>query len=110
MSWEVAFPGVWENWDTLEPAGGFDASSAIRPGTGSKLQEVEWFAARKPEIARQSRAADRNRMVEDLQKQRPAYSRLRAGKLACRNCFNAPARMVNIPLLLQETPIFIPYS
>ena len=32
-----------------------------------KLQQVEWFAARRPQIARQPRAADRRRMVAALE-------------------------------------------
>ena len=31
-----------------------------------KLQQVEWFAARRPEIARAQRAADRKRMIRAL--------------------------------------------
>ena len=33
-----------------------------------KLQQVEWFAARRPEIARAPRAADRKRMILDLER------------------------------------------
>ena len=33
-----------------------------------KLQQVEWFAARRPEIARVQRAADRKTMIADLKK------------------------------------------
>ena len=33
-----------------------------------KLQEVEWFAARKPDIAHAVRAADRKRLIGRLEK------------------------------------------
>jgi hypothetical protein len=33
-----------------------------------KLQEVEWFAERELNIARQARAADRKRVTDDLRK------------------------------------------
>jgi hypothetical protein len=66
--WEIAFPGVWSNWESAEPEGGFDAVIGNPPWDRIKFQEVEWFAARKPEIALTQRAADRNRMVERLKK------------------------------------------
>ena len=34
-----------------------------------KLQQVEWFAARRPEIAHAQRAADRRRMIRALQEE-----------------------------------------
>lgn len=72
--WEVAFPGVWGDWETAEPTGGFDAVIGNPPWDRLKMQEVEWFAARKPEIALAQRAADRKRMIEDLRKAKdPLY-------------------------------------
>lgn len=38
------------------------------PWDRMKLQQVEWFAARRPEIAMAPRAADRKRMIAELQK------------------------------------------
>lgn len=68
LHWQVAFPGVWSEWlgDTL--TGGFDAIIGNPPWDKMKLHDVEWFAARRPEIAFAQRAADRNRMVAALQK------------------------------------------
>ena len=46
LHWEAAFPGVWHGWQDARPQGGFDADhrqSAV--GSGSKMQEVEWFAS-----------------------------------------------------------------
>jgi hypothetical protein len=66
LHWEVAFPGVWRNWQSSEPSGGFDAVIGNPPWDRMKMQEVEWFAARAPGIARQARAADRKRMITEL--------------------------------------------
>jgi hypothetical protein len=68
LHWEVAFPGVWRNWQSAEPEGGFDAVIGNPPWDRMKMQEVEWFAARAPHIARQPRAADRKALVAKLKK------------------------------------------
>ena len=47
----MAFPGVWHNWQNLRPEGGFDAVIGNPPWDRIKLQEVEWFATRAPELA-----------------------------------------------------------
>ncbi|MGI8705431.1 MAG: hypothetical protein ACR2JJ_06515 [Sphingomicrobium sp.] len=57
------FPNRWDDWTSAEPIGGFDAVIGNPPWDRIKLQQVEWFAARVPEIASQSRAADRKRAV-----------------------------------------------
>lgn len=67
LHWELAFPGVWPNPGSTAP-GGFDAVIGNPPWDRMKLQEVEWFADRKPEIALQTRAADRKRMIDDLKR------------------------------------------
>ncbi len=64
--WEVAFPGVWRNWKSAAPEGGFDAVIGNPPWDRMKMQEVEWFAARAPAIAKQPRAADRKKMIAAL--------------------------------------------
>ncbi|KAB2320109.1 restriction endonuclease [Betaproteobacteria bacterium SCN1] len=56
--WQVAFPTVWQ-----QGAGGFDTVIGNPPWDRIKLQEVEWFAERKPEIALQARAADRKKLI-----------------------------------------------
>ena len=66
LNWQVAFPGVWSDWDVAERHGGFDAVIGNPPWDRMKLQQVEWFAARRPDIARAQRAADRKRMIEAL--------------------------------------------
>ena len=64
--WEVAFPGVWRDWQSSEPKGGFDAVIGNPPWDRMKMQEVEWFAARAPEVAKQARAADRKEAIAKL--------------------------------------------
>lgn len=56
--WQVAFPTVWKHG-----AGGFDVVIGNPPWDRIKLQEVEWFAERRPEIALQARAADRKKLI-----------------------------------------------
>ncbi|MCA3337407.1 MAG: restriction endonuclease [Roseomonas sp.] len=67
--WEVAFPGVWEDWESTRPRGGFDAVIGNPPWDRMKLQPAEWFAARVPEVARTERAADRERLIAELRRE-----------------------------------------
>ncbi len=66
LNWQILFPGVWDNWTADKPEGGFDAIVGNPPWDRIKLQQVEWFAARRPEIALAPRAADRTRMIKAL--------------------------------------------
>ena len=66
FNWQPAFPSVWTDWDAAEWVGGFDAVIGNPPWDRMKLQQVEWFAYRRPEIARAPRAADRKRMITAL--------------------------------------------
>ena len=68
FNWQVAFPGVWSEWESTGLNGGFDAVIGNPPWDRMKLQQVEWFAARRAEIAHAQRAADRKRMIVDLEK------------------------------------------
>ena len=68
LHWQVAFPGVWSAWESQGLTGGFDAVVGNPPWDRMKLQEVEWFAARRREIALAQRASDRKRMVAALEK------------------------------------------
>ncbi len=67
LNWQVAFPGVWYDWEAKELKGGFDAVIGNPPWDRMKLQQVEWFASRRRAIAMAPRAADRKRMIADLQ-------------------------------------------
>ncbi|MGD9728008.1 MAG: restriction endonuclease [Nitrospiraceae bacterium] len=68
MNWQVAFPGVWTDWENEGLSGGFDAIIGNPPWDRMKLQQVEWFAARKREIALAQKAADRKRMIDELER------------------------------------------
>ncbi len=61
--WWTAFPTVFHQ----DGSGGFDAVIGNPPWDRIKLQEVEWFAEREPRIATQARAADRKRLITELQ-------------------------------------------
>ncbi|MCY4436191.1 MAG: hypothetical protein OXE05_02515 [Chloroflexi bacterium] len=69
LHWEVAFPGVWQKWQDAQPAGGVDAVIGNPPSDRIKLQEVEWFATRAPELARAPTAAARRAEIAALRKQ-----------------------------------------
>ena len=68
FNWQVAFPGVWSAWESDGLTGGFDAVIGNPPWDRMKLQQVEWFAARRREISMAPRAADRKRLIADLEK------------------------------------------
>ncbi len=67
LHWELAFPTAWRGMESGQPQGGFDVVIGNPPWDRMKLQQVEWFAERRPEIARQARAADRTRMIKALE-------------------------------------------
>ena len=69
LHWEAAFPGVWHDWQDDEPVGGFDAVIGNPPWDRIKLQEVEWFATRSPELALAPTAAARRRGIKQLREQ-----------------------------------------
>ena len=66
LHWQVAFPGVWPDWEGNDRDGGFDAIVGNPPWDRMKLQQVEWFSVRRPEIARAPTAAERRRMIREL--------------------------------------------
>ncbi len=65
FNWEAAFPEVWPGRSDTR-SGGFDAVIGNPPWDRMKLQQVEWFAARRRDIAVAPRAADRARMIAAL--------------------------------------------
>ena len=66
LNWQAAFPGVWTNWESVTPTGGFDAVIGNPPWDRVRLEPVEWFATRRRQIALAQRAAERKAMVEAL--------------------------------------------
>ena len=67
LNWQVAFPGVWSAWEAEGLTGGFDAVIGNPPWDRMKLQQVEWFAARRREIALAQRASDRARLIAAME-------------------------------------------
>jgi len=67
LNWQVTFPGIWSDWEADRPAGGFHAVIGNPPWDRMKLQQVEWFAGRRPEIAKARRAADRKQLIAALE-------------------------------------------
>ena len=74
FNWQVAFPGVWSEWKSNGLHGGFDAVIGNPPWDRMKLQQVEWFAARRREISLAQRAADRKRMIAALRNDRDSLA------------------------------------
>lgn len=68
LHWEAAFPGVWQGWETAAPTGGFDAVIGNPPWDKIKMQEVEWWAARRGDVASVTRAADRKAYIARLRR------------------------------------------
>ena len=66
LHWQVAFPGVWQGWQDASPKGGFDAVIGNPPWDRIKLQEVEWFSSRMPELALAPTAAARRAGIRKL--------------------------------------------
>ena len=73
--WHLAFPDVFRvPGKANEPEnvqtgwnGGFDVVLGNPPWERIKLQEQEWFAQRRPDIATARNAAERRKMIEELQ-------------------------------------------
>ncbi len=89
LHWQVAFPGVWSDWEGTAIIGGFDAVIGNPPWDRMKMQEVEWFASRRREIAMVPRAADRKRMIAELQETNDPLAReysLAKGRAAMATC------------------------
>ena len=68
FNWQVAFPGVWSEWESTGLQGGFDAVIGNPPWNRMRFEPVEWFAERCREIALSQRAADRKRTVAVMRK------------------------------------------
>lgn len=75
LHWQVAFPGVWSDWQADDLVGGFDAIIGNPPWDRMKLQQVEWFAARRRDIALAQRASDRGKMIAALEKAQDPLAR-----------------------------------
>lgn len=68
--WELHFPEVWFEKGRSRAVPGFDALIGNPPWDRVKLQEIEFFAERRPEIAKAATAAERKRRIEAIRKAR----------------------------------------
>ncbi|MGJ8629037.1 MAG: Eco57I restriction-modification methylase domain-containing protein [Sulfitobacter sp.] len=66
MNWEVAFPGVWHDWDG-DRAGGFDAVVGNPPWDVYEFEEVAWFESRSQKVALAGKT-ERKRLISELRK------------------------------------------
>lgn len=100
LHWELAFPDVWQGLDTARPGGGFDAVIGNPPWDRIKLQEVEWFAAREPAIARSARASDRKKAIGRLEKSGdPLWQQYRQARDAAETASEVARKSGEYPLL-----------
>ncbi|MCY4205816.1 MAG: restriction endonuclease [Bacteroidetes bacterium] len=66
LIWEITYPDVWASWSKNGEKCGFDAIVGNPPWERMELKLIEWFAARRPEIAYALTAADRSKMIAEL--------------------------------------------
>ena len=74
LNWQVAFPGIWPDWENDGIAGGFHAVIGNPPWDRIKLQEKEWFAGRDPRISDVESADQRKRMIRELKGKDPSLA------------------------------------
>ena len=75
LHWEAAFAGVWLAQAESDAGGGFDAVIGNPPWDRMKMQEVEWFAERKPEISRAPNKSEREKAVNALRAAKDTLAR-----------------------------------
>jgi hypothetical protein len=66
LNWQIAFPGVWDNWASADRVGGFDAVVGNPPWDMMEFEEVPWFEARDRTIALETNRAARSRRIAAL--------------------------------------------
>ena len=105
LHWQVAFPGVWRDWQDAELAedgghlGGFDAVVGNPPWDRMKMQQVEWFAARRPAIAKAQKDDDRKRMIRKLGADDPLRAEFQAANERIDMAMRVVRRGGDYPLL-----------
>ena len=68
LNWQIAFPGVWDNWGSKGRQGGFDAVVGNPPWDRFEFEEVPWFAARDRTISMEPSGAKRKARIKALRK------------------------------------------
>lgn len=66
LNWQIAFPGVWDNWASGNREGGFDAVLGNPPWDRFEFEEVPWFEARNRDIALAPTGAVRKAKIKAL--------------------------------------------
>lgn len=69
LNWQIAFPGVWEKWSSVQRTGGFDAVVGNLPWDVLEFEEVPWFADRDTTISQEQSGAKRKARIFELKKQ-----------------------------------------
>ena len=67
LNWQVAFPGVWSDWQVEGRIGGFDAIIGNPPWDRFEFEEVPWFEARDLSIALEPSGAKRKARIKTLE-------------------------------------------
>ncbi|NIJ09531.1 hypothetical protein FHS31_003164 [Sphingomonas vulcanisoli] len=71
LNWQIAFPGVWDNWASKGREGGFDAVVGNPPWDRFEFEELPWFAARDAAIATEPLKSKRKAMIAALKVSNP---------------------------------------
>ena len=69
FNWQIAFPGVWDNWSSTVRQGGFDAVVGNPPWDVLEFEEVPWFVDRDVTISQESSGAKRKARIAALKQQ-----------------------------------------
>ena len=102
LHFEAVFPGVWRDGGACDPEGGFDAVIGNPPWNRMKLEELEWFAARRPEIAHAQTAAERKRRIEALKERKdPLWDAYLEARKRAEDAMEVARRSAQYPLLSQ---------
>jgi hypothetical protein len=106
LHWELAFPTVFSSLPSPSGRGGggegngFDAVIGNPPWDRIKLQEVEWFAERQPDIALQARAADRKKLIaKEKQRNTPLWHEYTAASETAETAAQVARECGDYPLL-----------
>jgi hypothetical protein len=67
LNWQIAFPGVWDNWASKGREGGFDAVVGNPPWDRFEFEEVPWFEARDRTISLEPSGAKRKARIKALE-------------------------------------------
>ena len=118
LHWESAFPGIWPLKNGKQQEGGFDAIVGNPPWERMRMEEIEWFAERRPEIASATTATQRKKLVRKLHKSDPHLAELycqtadnvKAAERVARTCDEYPllsGRDLNLYSLFVERALRI---